>query len=220
MFLQRTEIREPTIEVREFVGEGSVEIDERILFDDEDSHIVLLLEILEGDVTFTLRGPDVENLAKDFADRVRLYIMLPARRAYDAFLEIRARPGSRFRAMIARIGSAFVHATDALSCRACKQVCKLLISTVLAYVGIPNPEDLTPREVLQITAEQSYELDEGLGHAGIRGPLAQGSIGAFLALFADNVRSVVWSALQNAQQVFEPPDRIYTFACRRLGCCP
>ncbi|WP_376742528.1 hypothetical protein [Ensifer canadensis] len=77
MFLQRTEIREHTIEVREFVGEGSVEIDERILFDDEDSHIVLLLEILAGDVTFTLRGPDVANLARDFADRVRLYIIPP-----------------------------------------------------------------------------------------------------------------------------------------------
>ncbi|CAN7350666.1 MULTISPECIES: hypothetical protein [Ensifer] len=220
MFLQRTEIREHTIEVREFVGEGSVEIDERILFDDEDSHIVLLLEILAGDVTFTLRGPDVANLARDFADRVRLYIIPPARRAYDAFLEIRARPGSRFRAIIARIGSAFVSAASELSCRACKQVCKLLASTVLAYVGVPNPEDLTRGEVLHITAEQSYELDEGLGHAAIHGPLAEGPIGTFLALFADNVRSVVWSALQSAQQVFEPPDRTYTFACRRLGCCP
>ncbi|MGF6174332.1 hypothetical protein [Ensifer sp. 4252] len=220
MFLQRTEIREHTIEVREFVGEGSVEIDERILFDDEDSHIVLLLEILAGDVTFTLRGPDVKNLAKGLGDRVRLYIMPPARRAYDAFLEIRARTGSRFRAIIARIGSAFVRAANALTCRACKQVCKLLISTVLAYVGIPNPEDLARGEVLQMTAEQVYELDEGLGHAGIHGPLAEEPIGTFLALFAENFRGVVWSALQTAQQVFQLPDRIYSFACDRLGCCP
>lgn len=220
MFLQRTEIREPTIEVREFVGEGRVEIDERILFDDGDSHIVLLLEILAGDVTFTLRGPDVENLAQGFGDRVRLYVMPPARRAYDAFLEIRARGGSRFRAIIARIGGAFVGAANELPCRACKQVCKLLISAVLARVGIPNPEDLAPGDVLQMTAEQSQHLDEALGHAGIHGPLAEGPIGTFLALFAENVRGVVWSALQTAQQVFELPDRIYAFACERLGCCP
>ncbi|OCP17775.1 MULTISPECIES: hypothetical protein [unclassified Ensifer] len=220
MFLQRTEIREPTIEVREFAGEGRVEIDERILFDDEDSHIVLLLEILAGDVIFTLRGPDVENLAQGFGDRVRLYVMPPARRAYDAFLEIRARAGSRFRAVIARIGGAFVGGADALPCRACKQACKLLISTVLACVGMPNPEDLTPGEVLQMSAEQSQHLDEALGHAGIRGPLAEGPIGTFLALFAENFRSVVWSALQTAQQVFELPDTIYRLASERLGCCP
>lgn len=220
MFLQRTEIREQTIEIREFVGEGRVEIDERILFDDEDSHIVVLLEILAGDVTFTLRGPDVENLAKGFGDRVRLYVMPPARRAYDAFLEVRARAGSRFRAIIARIGSAFAAAASDLPCCACKRVCKLLVSTVLAAVGVPDPQDLAPGDLLQITAEQSYELDEGLGHAGIHGPLAEGPIGTFLALFADNIRSVVWSSLQAAQQVFQPPDRIYTFACRRIGCCP
>lgn len=220
MFLQRTEIREHTIEVREFVGEGRVEIDERILFDDEDSHIVLLLEILAGDVTFTLRGPDVENLAKSFGDRVRLYVIPPARRAYDAFLEIRARAGGRFRAIIARIDRAFLGAANDLPCRACKQVCKLLVSTVLAYVGIPNPEDLAPGDVLQMTEEQSHHLDEALGHAGIHGPLAEGPIGTFLALFAENVRGVVWSALQTAQQVFELPDRIYGLACERLGCCP
>lgn len=220
MFLQRTEIRERTIELREFAGEGSVEIDERILFDDEDSHIVLLLETLAGEVTFTLRGPEVENLAKGFGDRVRLYVMPPARRAYDAFLEIRARAGSRFRAIIARISSAFVGLASQLSCRACKEVCKLLVSTVLAYVGVSNPDDLAPGDLLQMTAEQSQHLDEALSYAGVYGPLAEGAIGTFVALFADTVRGVVWSALQAARQVFQPSDRIYTAACVRIGCCP
>lgn len=220
MFLQRSEIREPAIEVREFAGEGRVEIDERILFDDEDSHIVLLLETLAGEVTFTLRGPDVENLAKGFGDRVRLYVMPPARRAYDAFLEIRAKAGSRFRAIIARIGSAFLWGVTELPCRACKLVCKLLVSTVLASVGVPNPEDLPPGNVLKMTAEQSKQLDEALGRVGIHGLLAEGPIGTFLALFAQNVRGVVWSTLKTAQQTFERPDRIYGIACERLGCCP
>lgn len=220
MFLQRTEIREQTVEIREFVGEGRVEIDERILFDDEDSHIVVLLEILAGDVTFTLRGPDVENLAKGSRDRVRLYVMPPARRAYDAFLEVRARAGSRFRATLARIGSTFAAAASELPCCACKHVCKLLVSTVLAAVGVSDPQDLAPGHLLQMTAEQSQYLDEALGHSGIYGPLAEGSVGTFLALFADNVRGVVWSALQASQQAFEPPDRIYGLACERLGCCP
>lgn len=220
MFLQRTEIREPTVELREFVGEGRVEIDERILFDDEGSHIVLLLEILEGDVTFTLRGPDVENLARGGDDRTWLYVMPPARRAYDAFLEVRARAGSRFRFIIARIGSTFADVAGELSCRACKEVCKLLVSTVLAYVGVSRPDDLAPGDLLQLTAQQSQHLDEALSYAGVYGPLADGAIGTFLSLFTDTIRGIVWSALQAARQVFQPSDRIYAAACVRLGCCP
>lgn len=220
MFLQRTEIREQTVELREFVGEGRVEIDERILFNDEDSHIVLMLETLAGEVTFTLRGPEVENLAKGFGDRVRLYVIPPARRAYDAFLEIRARAGSRFRATIARIGSAFVGLASELSCRACKEVCKLLVTTVLVCVGVSNPDDLAPGELLQMTPEQSQYVDEALSYTGVYGPLADGAIGAFLALFADTIRGAVWSALQAARQVFQPSDRIHAAACVRLGCCP
>ncbi|WP_104662426.1 hypothetical protein [Ensifer adhaerens] len=213
MFLSENTFREDALEIIQIEGEGEYLYNRDLLITEDDGYVVILIEKLRG-LVYTRNTP--ENLAGDrLRDRVELYILRPGPAIENFKLSIKSHANAAFRATVGFFKRGFQKAYDELPCKLCKVVCRLVVSALLANLGIPyfDPENA------------AAAIDISQHHEVIATVLTDPSQ-ARHELLAEVLGRIDWSllnavrvALDGANWLLDATDRLYGRACAMVGCC-
>ncbi|MGT2441531.1 hypothetical protein ACU4I5_01930 [Ensifer adhaerens] len=214
MFLSENTFREDALEIIQIEGEGEYLYNRDLLITQDDGYVVILIEKLRG-VVYTRDNPG--NLAGDqLRDRVELYILQPGSAIESFKLSIKSHAGAAFRATVGFFKRTIQKAYEELPCKLCKALCKLVVSALLAQLGIPYFDPASATAAIDITQH----------HDVIATVLADPSQ-ARHELLAEVLGRIDWSllnavrvALDGANWLLDATDRLYGRACAMVGCCP
>jgi hypothetical protein len=108
-------------------------------------------------------------------------------------------------------------ALDALPCKACKVVCRLGVSAILAHFGVPY--------LVGGASDQGSVGVSGAGEAcrnfliDYPTPADPGPLAPLLEKLGTKFVAAIGTAFAAVGWVFDVTDRLYTKACEILGCC-
>lgn len=245
MALRYNQKHNEVLEVHEIEGEGEGANDYSAEFDvpNDAEHVVVLLETIRGEVDFNAEGAGGENLSA--SSRVRLFVRRLGQEGQRVAIRLTSKVQSKFRVTVAFFRTAISKALDELPCKTCKLACKILVSAILASVGVPYVDaldtidmpgvDLPPEapgmsstpgpETVSVMASEvslkefAADLD-GIGQTPIDGRLGSGPIGDLLSSVDSRFLTAIRAAFDAANWFFDATDKIYTKACQQVGCCP
>lgn len=201
-------------EIIEIEGEGEYIFNRDLHVTERDGYVVVLIEKLRGVVkTEVQRG----NLAaKQMRDRVELYILHAASDFRQLNLRISSDVGAAFRVTIGFFRAKIEEAKKDFPCKLCKAGCRLILSVILAHVGIPYLDLGGVGEAIALGdhADQIGDILSDPLQAGndlVTAFLQQNDIGLLLALR---------EALKVVEWVLDAEEKVFTATCERVGCCP
>ncbi|MGF6254283.1 hypothetical protein [Ensifer sp. LBL] len=213
MFLSESTFRENALEIIQIEGEGEYLYNRELLITEDDGYVVILIEKLRG-LVYTRNTP--ENLAGDrLRDRVELYI-LRAGPAIESFkLSIKSHAGSAFRATVGFFKKAFHEAKEEFSCKLCKALCKLVVSALLANLGIPYFDPENAAAAINLSEHQDLIATALTDPSHALNPLLAEVMGKIEGPLLETIRDV----LAVANWWLDVTDRLYGRACAMVGCC-
>lgn len=219
---------------------------------DSATHAVILVETLSGSTRLSFSAPSLSNDIREERSqykKVCLRLIQVAENFKSIALSITAATKASVRITIAFIKREATNLRKSFSCRLCKQLCRLAVSAMLAYFGIPyldaeasvdmpgiNPPEMT-------TGGKGPFFDDPLKNilnpdvkvpVQVGGPVeVNDSCKSFLAKpdsgptwLKDLFESIdpkaiagVHAALEVAEWMFDATDRLYTSACKSIGMC-
>lgn len=148
MGIKHNQIHEESMDILEVQGDNRasaepLDYETEIEVPNDAEHAVVLFETIRGDVNYEYDGIHGDNLSRTEDGRVRLFIFRVRNDARVIRLRISAAAGSRFRASVAFFKRAIREGIERLPCKSCKLLCRILISSMLAHLGIPfiEPQD-------------------------------------------------------------------------------
>ncbi|MBM3091631.1 hypothetical protein GFB56_12490 [Ensifer sp. T173] len=220
MLLTHTIIREDALEIHEIEGEGDVDFVHDFSISEDNGFIVVLIEKIRGAVYSNLRDQG-ENLARDAREKVELYLYRPSKKLWSLSLRIKAKGDSAFRATVGFFKRTIENANKDLTCKACKAVCKLLVSTILASIGIPYLDGAEAADAVdQAVSLKEYRTGiEALADNPVAPDHRASSIGELMARIDPSLLKGIRFALDAMNWYLDATDKIYTFACAQVGCC-
>lgn len=215
MKLDQVELRSEALDIRivESVGDGSFNLE----FDVSpgDGYILIHLEILAGRGDFLVQGFDAEDsAATSLRSCQRVYLLRPFETARRVAVGMFAAVNSKVRATIACFKRKIVDASEELSCLQCRALSKLLVSSALAWMGIPSPDIL---DNTAISATPSVEQMRKL----MNGAASAGSLQNELFANVDpDLRAAILDVMEETMWLLDMRDQLHAAACRMVGCCP
>ncbi|MBB3655272.1 hypothetical protein FHX15_000471 [Rhizobium sp. BK650] len=215
MKLDQVELRSEVLDIRivEGIGDGSFDLEFDVSRD--DGYVLILLEILVGRGDFLVQGFDEENsAAASLRGRQRVYIVRPAKAARRIAVGIFAAVDSKVRATIACFKGEIVDTPAELTFPLCRALCKLLVASSLAWMGIPSPDILDRVEISSPpSVERMRQLFIGTDAIG-------SSQNELLALVDPSLRSAILDVMEETMWLLDMRDQLHAAACEMVGCCP
>ncbi len=241
-------VTEPSVTIVEAEGDISEgQADEAEYTVPEGStHAIVLVERLAGEGRVTVRldaltTEEREELSR--LEQVRLRFVRLASNAQTIGLKVSSSAKALVRVTVAFVRREATTLRKNFSCRACKQLCRVAISALLAHLGIPYlgieasagpPEVAPPHEstgpwppISSPEDVHTHTLGQGAAvplsvecRAWLEQPqTAPGWIREMFDLIDPKAMAAVHGVLNALGWMFEGPDRIYTAVCLRLGMC-
>jgi hypothetical protein len=215
MKLDQVELRSEALDIRivESIGDGSFNFEFDVSYG--DGYILILLEILAGRGDFLVQGFDEANsAAASLQRRQRVYILRPVEANRRIAVGMFAAVNSKVRATIACFKRKIVDTSAELSFPLCRALCKLLVASSLAWMGIPSPDILDRVEISSTpSVEQMRQLLIGTETTG-------SSQNELLALVDPDLRTAILDVMEETMWLLDMRDQIHTAACQMVGCCP
>ena len=208
----------------------------------------VLVEIVFGNAEVTVEAPAAEQMSRYGA--VKLFVSRIGSGAKIISVKIATKTKATVRVTVAFLKKQGSAALRDLPCKVCKAVCRLLVRSALAHLGIPY------LDALKTVKMPKPEIDMGLGHfpsfpdlshlgvssnetvdvlvgkpieliqdvrTAITKLLFGNASGPLQDLFASvdlGLRKAIGVAFDTVNWFFDVTDKIYTEACRLVGCCP
>lgn len=215
MKLDQVELRSEALDIRivESFGDGSFNLEFDVA--PGDGYVLILLEILAGRGDFLVRGVKEENsAAASLLGRQRVYILRPGQAARRIAVGMFAAVNSKVRATIACFKRKIIDTSKELSFSTCRALSKLLVASVLAWMGIPSPDLLdTVDKPAAPSVEQVRKLLIGTATMGN----AQNEL---LAHVDPDLRAAILAVIEETMWLLNMRDELHTAACKMVGCCP
>ena len=179
--------------------------------EDQGEQVLVLVEQLDGEsdglevkVTGEIELAEVSKYA-----RVKLFVGRCPGAMREFGVTIYSETAKRIRITFARIREGLEAAWQKLPCRICKQIVKLVLTMVLAAIGIPYLDTefitLTEDEVAAFMSVLDGDHDS---------PLAD-----FIRNLNWNLLFAIGTVLGGLNFVFDLSDHFFTMICRILGFC-
>jgi len=170
---------------------------------------VVLVESQNAGSTLTVEGIANEELSK--YGRVKLRVGRLATNAKSIVLRINSEVATQIHVTVAFMKAKAAQVWQKMPCIVCKEVCRLLVSALLAHLGIPYLDANAGNKV------DVSECADALSGAGNQLP---DWLRELFGQVDPKMIAAVRSALEFVNRVLDIPDKIYAKTCEFLGLCP